>query len=179
MAGCHRGDAGGFAAGMRNHPLNTMKTHSIFTPPTREKDSPRGRAIPAALPLPAAATTATRRFSPLHDMSCHGSQLVNLELRLQDVRDDARLEQDERGVRGLARLFSAASVRVLRIEIATLLLGFPLPRRSMKPRLWLLDWLGGYLRPPHPPFPDTAPPSSAPRLHNCSCGPEKPTLPLW
>ena len=52
------------------------------------------------------------------------------ELRLQDALDDARRERAERGLRGLAKVFSGPGWRVLRAKMQLLLHGFPIPRRN-------------------------------------------------
>jgi hypothetical protein len=148
-------------------------------PPTREMDSPRGTAIHGVSPLPAAATSGKWRFSLLPDMTCHGKRLVSLELQLQDARADARREQDARGVWGLARLFSAASVRALRIEIAMILHGYLPPRRSIHPRPRLLDWPVSYLFPPRPESPCIPKRASGPHSNNGSRKPADSKLPLW
>ena len=63
-------------------------------------------------------------------LSAREARRSDLEQQLQDNLDDARRERAERGVRGLARLFSAGERGVWRAKMQLLLHGFPIPKRA-------------------------------------------------
>jgi hypothetical protein len=118
---------------------NQMMKTSPFQMPKKRATHRTGdrqdKATPDSLRDTGGATIFPPPASWLSGMSLPDILRLQTEGWLQDELDDARQEQDERGVRGLARLFSAASVKVWRIKIAMLLLGFPLPKRSKRPHL--------------------------------------------
>lgn len=126
---------------------HTMKKNIINMKPSRGTAERQEKAKPDSGQSTEGATIAPRPAWWPADMSLPDIRRNESERWLQDELDDARLELDERGARGLARLFSAPAVKALRTKTAMILLGFP-PTRCSTPLLPPLSGCGG--GGPHP-----------------------------